>query len=131
MKRIMMTRLARLTELMALCLLFSLLASTAFAQGKQDFTLHNETGKEIIELYLSPHDVDDWEEDVLGTDTLADGEAVKITFDREEKADSWDMKVVFSDDKSVVWTELMLSEITDITISFKDGKPYATWKNGE
>lgn len=57
------------------------LTATAFARvGKQDFILHNETGVEIHELYVSPVTTDDWEDDVLGRDTLPDGESVKITF---------------------------------------------------
>lgn len=122
---------------MTLLAIFALavsLAPTAFAMGvstqnKQDFTLHNETGQEITEVYVSPTGVDEWEEDVLGTDTLANGDSVDITFSRRRE-DRWDIKVVFRNGKSGVWSKLNLSEITDVTISYKNGKPWATWKNG-
>ncbi len=99
-------------------------------QNKQDFTLHNETGQEIIEVYVSPTGVDNWEEDILGTDTLASGGNVDITFSRRHE-DRWDIKVVFRSGKSSIWSKLNLSQITDVTISFKNGKPWATWKNGD
>src|SRR6185436_11050352 len=50
-------------------------ASTA---ADQDFTLVNDTGVVIDKLYVSPHDSDDWEEDILGKDTLASGESLDI-----------------------------------------------------
>ena len=103
---------------------------SAASQNKQDFTLHNETGQEVKEVYISPTGVEEWEEDILGTDTLASGETVDISFTRRQE-DMWDMKVVFRSGKSSVWTKLNLSEITDVTISFKNGKPWATWKNGD
>src|SRR2546423_14610939 len=36
--------------------------SSAAEGGKQDFTLHNQTGVEIHSLYVSPHDLVDWGE---------------------------------------------------------------------
>jgi len=103
---------------------------SAASQNKQDFTLHNETGQEVKEVYVSPTATDEWEEDILGTDTLATGESVDISFTRRRE-DMWDLKVVFRSGKSSVWTKLNLSQITDVTISFKNGKPWATWKNGD
>jgi hypothetical protein len=103
---------------------------SAVSQNKQDFTLHNETGQEVKEVYVSPTATDEWEEDILGTDTLATGDSVDISFTRRRE-DMWDLKVVFRSGKSSVWTKLNLSQITDVTISFKNGKPWATWKNGD
>src|ERR1051326_2151751 len=57
----------------------------------QDFTLVNETGVEIHKVYISPHDSNDWEEDILGKDTLPSGESVDIKFHRNEKAAMWDL----------------------------------------
>jgi pyruvate kinase len=103
---------------------------TAANQNKQDFTLHNETGLEVKEVYISPTAAENWEEDILGTDTLETGDSVNISFTRRRE-DMWDMKVVFRSGKSNVWTKLNLSKITDVTLSFKEGKPWATWKNGD
>jgi hypothetical protein len=127
--------------LVAIFALTLMLVPTAFAQrsrnfvsaatqNKQDFTLHNETRLEIKEVYISPTAAEDWEEDILGTETLASGDHVDISFTRRRE-DMWDMKVVFRNGKSNIWTKLNLSKITDITISFKNGTPWATWKNGD
>lgn len=65
----------------------ALLGTTKARAGDQDFTLVNDTGVEIHHVYISPHDSDAWGEDILGEDTLADGDSVHIKFSRKEKAD--------------------------------------------
>ena len=103
--------------------------ATAFARaGKQDFLLHNATGVEIHELYVSPHTSNEWEEDILGKDTLADGESVKITFEDREKHVHWDLKVVDGKGNSIEWTDLNLIEISELTLHYKDGKAWADVK---
>ena len=103
--------------------------ATALARtGKQDFILHNNTGVEIHSLYVSPHSSDDWEEDILGKDTLADGESVKITFEDREKHVHWDLKITDKEGNSIEWTDLNLIEISEVTLHYKDGKAWADVK---
>lgn len=140
MKNVQTNSQRKLKALIAIFALAIIIAPTSFARGgrdfsaaatqnKQDFTLHNETGLEIKEVYVSPTTTEEWEEDILGADTLESGDSVDISFSRRRE-DMWDMKIVFRNGKSNVWTKLNLSRITDVTISFKEGKPWATWKNG-
>src|ERR1044071_5356635 len=66
---------SRTRAIIALSVIVTFLNFTTFARaGKQDFVLHNETGVEIHEVYVSPVTADDWEEDVLGKDPLPNGE---------------------------------------------------------
>jgi hypothetical protein len=104
-------------------------AAAALARsGKQDFVLHNQTGVEIHELYVSPHSANDWGTDVLGQDTLPAGESVKITFDDREKQVKWDLKVADEKKHSIEWENLDLSKISEVTIHYKDGKAWADVK---
>jgi len=96
-----------------------------FAAGKQDFTLVNATSVEIHEVYVSPHNSNDWEEDVLGRDTLPAGANVHITFDRAEAAALWDLKVVDKDGNSIEWENLDLLKISKLTLHYKDGRAWA------
>ena len=90
MKRIIL----RSKVAIALGVIAIFVTATAFARaGKQDFLLHNQTGVEIHSLYVSPHSADDWEEDILGKDTLAAGDSLKITFEDRDKHVHWDLKV--------------------------------------
>jgi hypothetical protein len=99
--------------------------SASSQQGKQDFTLVNETGVEINSVFISPHDVDDWEEDILGRDTLPSSERVDINFKRDEKAALWDLRVEDKEGNSIEWNNLNLLEISKVTLHYKDGKATA------
>ena len=92
------------------------------AAVNQDFTLVNSTGVEINKLFVSPHDKDDWEEDILGQDTLASGQTLDIKFDRDEKAAMWDLKVEDTQGNSIEWENLNLLEISKITLYYENGK---------
>jgi hypothetical protein len=99
--------------------------------GDQDFELHNKTGVEINEVYVSPHSSDNWEEDVLGKDTLAPDDSVEIKFSPKEDADYWDIKVTDGQGGSITWENLKLTEITDVFLYYKNGKATAETKNGD
>lgn len=91
----------------------------------QDFTLVNETGVIIDKVFISPHSSDDWEEDILGQDTLPSGEKVDIKFHRSQKAPLWDLKVEDKQGHSIEWENLNLLEISKLTLDYKDGKATA------
>ena len=97
-------------------------ASTAAAQ---DFSLVNSTGVDIDKVFISPHNVDDWEEDILGQDTLPDGEKVDIKFNRTETAPLWDLRVEDDKGNSIEWENLDLLKIAKLTLTYKDGKATA------
>ena len=94
-------------------------SASAWAQGKQDFTLVNKTGYILSELYVSPAAAQDWEYYVLGKDVLGDGEALDISFNRTVKTCKWDLKVVYEDDdSSAVWSGIDLCTVSRITIKY-------------
>jgi hypothetical protein len=99
--------------------------------GDQDFTLVNGTGVTIVEFYCSPTTTNDWEEDVLGVDTLAPEESVHITFSREQENCSWDLKIKDEDADEIIWMEIDLCEAAVITLYYEDGKPTARIENVE
>jgi hypothetical protein len=95
--------------------------STAFA-GDQDFTLVNQTGVEIHNVHIAPHDSDEWGDDILGKDTLENGDSVHITFSRKEKAAKWDLRVSDKEGNSLTWENLNLLEISKVILHYKNGK---------
>lgn len=87
--------------------------------AKQDFKLVNKTGYELKALYVSPAKSDDWEDDILGQDTLADGQAVNVHFGPKTHTCKWDLKVTYSDDdSSAVWHNVDLCTVEKITIKY-------------
>jgi hypothetical protein len=126
----MKTKIPTAITIGVLCLFSLLGAASSFAEEELnlDFTLHNATGKVLKEVYVGPISSDEWGSDVMGKDVVGDGESVHLSFHPKATAKHWDLKIVFDDDKSTVWTNFDLTTIDDITISYKDGKPWATWK---
>lgn len=101
------------------------------ADAKQDFELVNKTGYDISHVFVSPTKSDDWEEDVLGKDVLADGDAWDIKFERGDKTCKWDLKVVYADDdSSAIWKNIDLCTVEQITIKYnrKSDQTSATFK---
>src|SRR5260221_12739063 len=87
--------------------------------AKQDFKLVNKTGYELKALYVSPSKADDWQEDILGQDTLADGQSVNVHFNAKTRTCDWDLKVIYSeDDSSAVWQKINLCTVEKITIRY-------------
>jgi hypothetical protein len=109
-------------------LLMSGVATSALAaEAKQDFTLVNKTGYELNAVFVSPGHGDAWGEDVMGRDTLGDGESVHITFKRAEKTCEWDLKVVYTvDDSSAVWHDIDLCSVSKITIRYNKNSDKTT-----
>jgi hypothetical protein len=95
------------------------------AQAAQDFTLVNKTGVEINALYVTPHNADAWGEDILGADTLLNGETLDISFSRKERAKLWDLRVEDDDGNFIEWENLNLLEISKVTLFYKNGKATA------
>jgi hypothetical protein len=88
-------------------------------EAKQDFKLVNKTGYELKAFYVAPSKSDDWEDDVLGQDTLGDGQTVKVHFNTKTRICMYDLKVVYSDDdSSAVWSKVDLCTIEKITIRY-------------
>lgn len=108
-------------SVLALCLFVVSTSSPIVAQSKLDFTLKNDTGLTIDELFVAPNTSDDWEEDVLGKDVLKHGEALDITFSRSEKTCLWDLKIVDEEEDSVEWEKLDLCKAEHITLMYKNG----------
>jgi hypothetical protein len=104
------------------------LASTVLKAGDQDFTVVNKTGFEIHSIHVAPHSSDEWGEDIMGKDTLDDGESVEIVFARKEKAAKWDLRVSDGEKHSFVWESLNLLEISEVTLFYKKGVATATFK---
>ena len=97
-------------------------------QSKLDFTLLNRTGLTIQELYVSPDESDDWEEDVLGRDVLKHNDSVDITFSRTEKSCDWDLKIKDEDGDEIEWDSLDLCAASHITLLYQNNKPTAVIK---
>jgi hypothetical protein len=99
-------------------------AALAFAPGlalaaKQDFTLVNNSGREVDSVYVSKVSSNNWEEDVMGRDTLGAGETVDISFDKGEHACRWDLMVKYHGGGQDAWPGVNLCDVSKVVL-FQD-----------
>jgi hypothetical protein len=112
---------------LVICLttLLLLVNRTTSCAGDQDFLLVNKTGVEIHNVHVSPSDKEEWGSDILGKDTLGNGESAEIKFNPKEEAEKWDLRVADKDGNSIEWSDLNLLKITKVTLHYSDGKATA------
>ncbi|PWR23848.1 hypothetical protein [Zavarzinia compransoris] len=96
-------------------------ACTAFASGTalaEDlaFTLKNATGVAVTEFYLSPSNVNNWEENLLGNDTLSAGDSIQVTVADGRATCVYDIKTVFKDGSNVDDRAINLCELGSYTV---------------
>ena len=105
---------------------FAVIAPAGAQEAKQDFKLVNKTGYEFKALYVSPSKSDDWGDDILGEQSVGDGQVVNVHFSPKAHTCHWDLKVTYTDDDSnAVWGNIDLCTIEKITI-FYDRKTDVT-----
>jgi len=80
------------------------------------FMLDNKSSYDIHEFYASPTNVDDWEEDILGSDILPAGDAVRVTIADGRDVCNYDLRVVFGDG-DVLEDESNLCETGSYTVT--------------
>lgn len=100
----------------ALTLMFS--AGSVAHADQRDFTLYNETGQVIVQVFVSPSNVVDWGDDILGRDILDDEDSVFIYFKRFEPGSClYDIKVVTKSGDEGVLTQVNLCEVDTVTFN--------------
>ncbi|MBL8567653.1 MAG: hypothetical protein JNK84_01075 [Phreatobacter sp.] len=97
----------------------TLLASgNANAQSQQDFQLVNRTGYTIDEVYVSAASQNTWGNDLMGDDSLEDGQVLNVTFPRGADACSFDIKVVYDDAETAEFRGVNLCQVSRVTIFY-------------
>ena len=66
--------------------------STGGGQAQQNFTFVNQSGQTINTLQVSATGENEWGPDILGRDTLANGESTQIVFERGDDRCFWDIR---------------------------------------
>jgi hypothetical protein len=89
----------------------------AAGQAQQNFTLVNNTGHVVVTLNVSPNSEDEWGPDILGVDTLANGQSAQISFQRGESQCSWDIKATYDDGDTTDARGVDLCHIATVTLT--------------
>lgn len=114
----------------AVSCVFSVLVAGAAMADQRDFTLVNSTGDAIDQVFVESVKSDEWGDDVMGRDSLEDGESVDISFEGYGSQCVFDMKAVYADGEAVVWYDINLCKISRLTL-FWDQAAQKTWAVSE
>lgn len=95
--------------------ILSLSAGVALA-GDQDFTLVNNSGRQVDNVYVSKVSSNSWEEDVLGRDVLGHRRSITIRFNARERTCRWDMKVKYHGGGEDSWRNIDLCRTSKVTL---------------
>lgn len=90
-------------------------ASVAFA-GAQDFVLVNNTGYPIYVVNVSPASSNDWQNDILGSQVLGNGQYCEVTFPTNG-VQYWDLQAAFEDGSSLSWYNIDLLSVAQVTLN--------------
>lgn len=116
MPRLRLTRLLLTTLLAGPVLAAGVvsLPATADAQDRR-VRIVNETGYTMVRFYGSRCSTNDWEEDILGTDTLSHGNSVRINFDDGTGSCCFDFRAEFNDGDVLTRNNVNVCEIGTFT----------------
>jgi hypothetical protein len=96
----------------------SVAAGDVRAQAQQDFVLVNRTGYTIDEVYVSASNVNSWEEDLMGDDSLENGQQLNVRFARNTSQCMFDIKVVYDDQETAEFRGINLCQVSRVTIFY-------------
>ncbi|MGN0941812.1 MAG: hypothetical protein ACI4OA_08920 [Selenomonadaceae bacterium] len=103
-------------KVMFLTALFVMAMSAVAFAGPQDFVLVNNTGFPIYTINISPASTDQWQEDILGSQILGNGEALQVNFNAGN-TQMWDINAVFEDGSSISWYDIDLLSTYQVTLN--------------
>jgi len=85
----------------------------SFAAEASVITITNRTGDDIYYLYMSDSGTGEWEEDVLGDNTLEDGESLRIN--AQGSVDEFDLRAEDDEGNYLEWYGFP-GDVTRITL---------------
>jgi hypothetical protein len=85
--------------------------------AQQDFSVVNNTGHTVMTLNVSASNEDQWGPDILGADTLANGETAQVSFERGQDQCLWDIRVTYDDGDTSDMRGVNLCEVATVTLT--------------
>lgn len=90
-------------------------ATSAASAANRHVDIVNKTGMAIKHFYASTSGTDDWEEDILGRDVIANGDTFDIDIDDGTGKCKYDFKAVFANGQELVRNNINVCQITTFT----------------
>lgn len=86
--------------------------------GAQNFSMINNTGMVLVDVFIAPSDSDDWGDDVIPTDVVQNGETFDFTFsDVSPDECMWDILFTGEDGVEYYMRKVDLCNTSTITLT--------------
>lgn len=105
-------------------------APMASADDPRDFKVVNKSGHDITHLYISATTTQSWEDDMLGGNTIADGDDADVSFsgDYAPEACNFDLKYTDSEGDSWAFPNLNLCRTHVLTFTRQGDRVVGTYR---
>lgn len=111
-------RLPRLLLTAAAAFVLVLVLAQGALADPRDFELDNNSSVDIAYVYVSPTALDDWGDDIMGTDVLPSGQSVNINFAKFNGSScQYDVKVVGIGGQEGYLYKVDLCSVSTVTFS--------------
>lgn len=90
-------------------------ATTTSSGLNRNVIITNATGQTIWRFYGSRVTTNSWEEDILGSSILSNGDSININFDDGTGSCMFDMKAEFRDGSSKILNNVNVCSVTRVT----------------
>jgi hypothetical protein len=93
-------------------------SSSSTDNAVQNFSMVNNTGMTLIDVFISPNDANTWGEDVIPKDVIANGETFDFTFtDVSSDKCIWDIKFTGENGTEYIMQDVNLCKTATITLT--------------
>jgi hypothetical protein len=95
---------------------------SAAADVTYSFTIVNNTGYDIKELYFAPASSADWDRDdeLLKGRLFKNGDSCQVTYNAKKNSDKWDMMCAWTDGSAnSVWNAIDLNGASKLTMTYE------------
>jgi hypothetical protein len=104
----------------------AMLVATPALADDWDFVLINNSGKEIKLIEISPTGANAWaknrvDEEVKKVTTTKAGGRMTVHFDKSGSQCRYDVKAIFMDDTSSIWTNINVCDNAYVTVKYGAG----------
>ncbi len=90
-------------------------SGVSYAEDDRYF-ITNQSGVTIDELYIAASSTKSWGNDVLGKDTMPNGETGEIVFHPEDQRCDWDVAIKDTNGQELEWDNIDLCKYTKIVL---------------
>ncbi len=105
-------------KIAGLALIATMTAATAIpvmAEDDEHYTITNDSGVQMVELYVSAGEEKKWGDNLLSS-PLKDGESGEIMFAHDDERCIWDLATKDEHGNAIEWRKIDLCKYTQITL---------------